>query len=128
MLLATSRFCARPVTFYNNFDKYNGREWPEGDIVLSNVLQSMDNRTIVRGLHGISRRSEVFTANLRWFTFSGSARRVVLNFPTLSKDIQRESDRTKTRWNRGAHTNCVTVRIFLNLEEMYGNTEKVHLS
>ena len=32
MLLATSRICARPVTFYNNFDKYSGGERPEGDI------------------------------------------------------------------------------------------------
>ena len=40
MLLATSRIRARPVTFYNNVDKYNGREGPEGDIVFSNVLQS----------------------------------------------------------------------------------------
>ena len=40
MLLATSRICARPVTFKSNFDKYNGRERPEGDIVFSNVLQS----------------------------------------------------------------------------------------
>ena len=32
MLLATSRICARPVTFKSNFDKYNGRERPEGDI------------------------------------------------------------------------------------------------
>ena len=40
MLLATSRICARPVTFYNNFDKYNGRERPEGGNVFSNVLQS----------------------------------------------------------------------------------------
>ena len=39
MLLATSRICARPVTFYNNFDKYNGRERPQGNLVLSNVLQ-----------------------------------------------------------------------------------------
>ena len=40
MLLATSRISARRVTFYNSFDKYNGREGPEGDIVFSNVLQS----------------------------------------------------------------------------------------
>ena len=26
MLLTTSRICARPVTFYNNFDKYNGNK------------------------------------------------------------------------------------------------------
>ena len=40
MLLATSRIGARPVTFFSNFDKYNGRERPEGDIVFSNILQS----------------------------------------------------------------------------------------
>ena len=40
MLLATSRIYARPVTFYNNFDKYNERERPEGDIVFSNGLQT----------------------------------------------------------------------------------------
>ena len=40
MLLATTRICARPVAFYNNFDKYNRKEVPEDDIVCSNVLQS----------------------------------------------------------------------------------------
>ena len=78
MLLATSRICARPVTFNSNFDKYNGKERPEGDIVFSNVLQSptgsvgnsnhfstawrlpsMDSRTIGLGLLRISRPSEV---------------------------------------------------------------------
>ena len=39
MLLVTSRVCARSVTFYNNFDKYSGREEPEGDVVFSNILQ-----------------------------------------------------------------------------------------
>ena len=34
MLLATSRICARPVTFYKIFDKYNGRERP-GRLILS---------------------------------------------------------------------------------------------
>ena len=37
MLLATTRICARPVAFYNNFDKYSGRERPEVDIFFSNV-------------------------------------------------------------------------------------------
>ena len=40
MLLPTSRICPRPVTFYNNFDKYIEREGLEGDIVFSDVLQS----------------------------------------------------------------------------------------
>ena len=45
MLLETSRICAWPVAFYNNFDKHNGdkrlfvREGPEDGIVFSNILQ-----------------------------------------------------------------------------------------
>ena len=81
ILLATSRICAMPVTFYNNFDKYNGREGPRDDIVFSNVLQSPtksignsshffrtfgletsvigQQNLIVHCLREISRRSEV---------------------------------------------------------------------
>ena len=96
MLLATSRICARPVTFCNNFDKYNGREGPEGNIAFSNVLQSptgsvgnsshFSNVRLIPSVNGQQNYGPWstwnfkaiggFRANLGWFSFSGSALRL----------------------------------------------------
>ena len=96
MLLATSRIWARPVTFNNNFDKYNARKGPRVILSLVNVLQSptgsvgnSSHFSNVRLRDFVQWTTEplsevyvefrgdhigVFRANLRWFSSSGSAR------------------------------------------------------